>query len=242
MTSLPIPAHLDASFAPAVCDVAEAFGGSDPLGIAALLFSESDINPTIENSIGCVGINQFCPSTAKAMGIEDQQAYRQLSACQQLRNFVFPFWSELVKAHHVPFPVSARDLYWLNFLPATYVPNAPDSHVITRDPGIISENEGFDTQHKGFITAGDMQLALVNAAHGQRWDEIAALIQEEQARRSSTSGRALVGTILFLGAASAALSYAFFPAQTLHTARMVRDSGLSLWQGATQTVKGLVPR
>ena len=109
-----------------------------------------------------------------------------LSAAQQIP-YAVKFWKGVTSGFHAPLPVSARDLYWLNYLPATYVPDAPDDYVfvknddtiLRRDSSTWEHDSGFYTQNtsldhpltpggppKGYITAGDMAQAASRAAMG----------------------------------------------------------------------------
>lgn len=100
--------------------------------------------------------------------------FMALSATQQLP-FAARFWRSLAMAK----PVSGRDLYWNNFLPDSYVQGAGDSLAFVKDndtylshsrgqwvpyKGVYSMNSGLDHGHKGYITTGDMKLALDEGA------------------------------------------------------------------------------
>lgn len=201
-----LPSDIDAAFIPALISGANQLG-ADPFGLAAILYSESGIHSNIKNSIGCVGINQFCPSTAAAMGITDMAAYQQLPASKQWA-YVMKFWSSLIKAHNAT--PSARDIYWLNFLPATYVKGVDDTHVITSSASIVAANPGF-SRGKSYITTGDLSDAIANAVKSNptRWAAIAQAITDGGGVRGggliemlSRPPSGFMAFLLFLGTAA----------------------------------------
>jgi hypothetical protein len=106
--------------------------GTTPEVIGITLFEESGMNPGAKNSIGCVGLNQFCPGTYEYWVKIPAEDYLTLSMAQQL-DYIGPFWQSK------PSWSTARDLFWLNFLPATYVPNA-DPSTILNDPNKLGES------------------------------------------------------------------------------------------------------
>jgi hypothetical protein len=150
--------------------------GVEPVSMALVMFAESGINPKAFNAKGgASGINQFMPATLNkvAPGL-DPASYRQLSASQQL-DYVLKFWASLYAAHPGANQGAARDLYWLNFYPATYVPGAPDDYVITTNPKIIAANPAFGSP----ITPGGLKRFLDKQAANSptRWNAIVDNIQ-----------------------------------------------------------------
>jgi hypothetical protein len=85
-----------------------------------------------------------------------------LTVSQQLP-YVFEYFQNWMSKYNL-LSISARDLYWLNFLPATYVPYSLDSYVISSqgDPW-YSSNTSLDPTGSGQITAGDLSTAISNA-------------------------------------------------------------------------------
>src|SRR6185312_6732211 len=157
----PLPSDIDAEFPAALVAGARELG-VDPVGAAALLYVESGIHHAAVNPRGgAVGLNQFDPPTQVLhYGFPSVDAYKQSPACVQFVNAVLPFWKSLTSQFgHGQTKFSARDLYWLNFLPATYVPNAPDSHIITSNPAWVTPNPGL-ANGKSYISAGDITRAL----------------------------------------------------------------------------------
>jgi hypothetical protein len=133
--------------------------GANPYDVAGLLMSESGFNPSATNSIGCVGLNQMCPGSQNFTSDYSSDAYAQLTVSEQLP-YVFAFWENQMSQYGL-ITISARDLYWLNFLPATYVPNSSDSYVISQQgDAYYSSNSSLDTDGSGTITAGDLMNAI----------------------------------------------------------------------------------
>ena len=154
------PAYFDTAWASVHVAVAESLG-CDPLELAELFVSESSYNPSAQNSIGCVGLNQICQSSygfiTNAGYTVDQ--YTQLTVSDQLP-VVLSYFQNWMDQYGIG-AMSARDLYWLGFLPATFVPNSPDSYVISQQgDAYYGSNTGLDQTGKGYITAGDLQAQL----------------------------------------------------------------------------------
>lgn len=173
--------NIDATFWPALVQGAASLG-VDPRALANVMMSESDLNPRAYNANGgAVGINQFMPRTLDgvAPGM-DPDDYRGLSASEQL-HYALKFWGDLYNAHPGAREGGARDLYWLNFLPATYVPNAPDDYVITTNSEIVSANPGLVLDgDDGVIRPAGLVRALDSATQRNpaRWNAAMANIDE----------------------------------------------------------------
>jgi Transglutaminase-like superfamily len=196
---------LGAGFPQALVDYSAEIG-ADPLDVLKLLLSESGLNPRADNSIHAVGINQLIPMNygyiTNAGYTVDQ--YKALTAEQQLP-VVFAYFQNVLKNHHLT-SISGRDLYWLNFLPAYYVPGATDLHVIvTSSSGFYQANQSFDHGKKGFITAGDLQLSLdaQEAAHPTYWPLLSAAILAQEGGPTVPIAAVLLGLGLFVGASLA---------------------------------------
>jgi hypothetical protein len=191
------PSYFDSGWAGVFVVGANAIG-VDPLDLAKLLISESGFDPSAQNSIGCVGLNQICPSSQGVFNSDyTADQYTQLTVSQQLP-FVFDYFRNWLSQYGLS-SISARDLYWLNFLPATYVPGSPDSYVIaTQGDGYYDANTSFDKTGKGTITAGDLQTALDDAATNHA--DLFAYLQGE----ICAAGGCIPGTPwLFLGGIAA---------------------------------------
>jgi hypothetical protein len=155
------PSYFDTGWASVFVAGCQALG-VDPLDAAGLLISESTFSPAATNSIGCVGLNQQCPGSQNFLGDMTVDQYTQLTVSQQLP-YVFAFWQNWIDQYGLG-SISAAELYWLNFLPATFVPNSSSSYVISQqgDPW-YSSNTGLDSTGSGTITLGDLQTAIDNA-------------------------------------------------------------------------------
>lgn len=88
----------------------------DEDSIIKLMKHESGLDPTIKNSIGCVGLIQFCPSSGAIKTINGQQY-----SLEDLRNnlevqmeAIKQFWLEGYKSGKIKKPA---DLYIYNFFP-----------------------------------------------------------------------------------------------------------------------------
>jgi hypothetical protein len=88
----------------------------DEGSIIKLMKHESGLDPTIKNSIGCVGLIQFCPSSGAIKTINGQQY-----SLEDLRNnlevqmeAIKQFWLEGYKSGKIKKPA---DLYIYNFFP-----------------------------------------------------------------------------------------------------------------------------
>ena len=88
----------------------------DEDSIIKLMKHESGLDPTIKNSIGCVGLIQFCPSSGSIKTINGQQY-----SLEDLRNnlevqmeAIKQFWLDGYKSGKIKKPA---DLYIYNFFP-----------------------------------------------------------------------------------------------------------------------------
>ena len=93
-----------------------------------LMRKESRLNPHVENTIGCVGLIQFCPDKPgagfKTIGDKkyNLQNIKKMSGAQQLslvEEFYKPYVSKIK---------NYQDLYMFTFYPAAF--GKPDNHVI----------------------------------------------------------------------------------------------------------------
>jgi len=157
-----VPSYFDTGWASVFVAGCEAIGAY-PLDVAGLLINESGFNPGAKNSIGCVGLNQICQASYSIFSSDytvDQ--YTQLTVSEQLP-YVFAYWQQWLDKYSIS-SISAADLYWLNFLPATFVPNSPSSYVISQQgDAYYSANASLDVTGSGTITKGDLQQVIENA-------------------------------------------------------------------------------
>ncbi len=155
------PDYFDTGWAGVFVAGCEAIG-ANPLDVAGLLMNESGFNPSEQNSIGCVGLNQQCPGSQNFLNDYTVNQYLALPISEQL-SYVFAWWQSRMSAAGVS-TISAAELYQLNFLPATFTPGESSSYVISSkgDPYYAS-NAGLDTTGDGQITLGDLQQVITNA-------------------------------------------------------------------------------
>jgi peptidoglycan hydrolase-like protein with peptidoglycan-binding domain len=177
VTPPPLPLYIGSNIASAL---QSGFGGiaQNVLDMVKLFLHESDgMQPSIQNPQGFVGIFQLSQKYIQPLTGLTVDAFKALTAAGQVP-FAAKFLLQNARAFHAPLPLSGRDLYWLNYLPATYKPGADDGYpfVWSNDtyakpsgervsfPGVYTQNRNLDHGGKGFITAGDMALALNDGA------------------------------------------------------------------------------
>jgi peptidoglycan hydrolase-like protein with peptidoglycan-binding domain len=154
----------------------------DPLDALRLFLYESGLSPTIENHHGfpsgvfAVGIFQILNTYLTTISVD---AFKALGVVGQVP-YAFQNWRGKFAANHVPVPASGRDLYWVNFLPASYKPGAADDYVIVKSDdtyqrpngiwaklsNVYSANNNMDSGSKGFITAGDLKAIMTRGPRG----------------------------------------------------------------------------
>jgi hypothetical protein len=163
---------LDQAAFPALWKITDATNGDlRPEYLIPVMFSESGLNPALQNFGGADfwGINQINGKTLRDAHV-DPHDYLTWPASRQLNRFAGPYFIAQDKQYG---PIrSATRLYQANMCPATL----PDAHsfedVIARKGGTkyrgeeaacYAGNAGlFDTQHKGYITVGDLANAIEN--------------------------------------------------------------------------------
>jgi len=152
--------------------------GSTPQILGLILFEESGMDPGAKNTNGhpnepskwCVGLNQFCPGTYESWVDVDKQTYLTWSMAQQLGP-IGRFWASK------PAFSTARDLFWLNFLPASYVEGA-SADTVVNDPTKMDPHYATVTvpasnpnlfQGRSILTAGDVDAYLASIAASPGW-------------------------------------------------------------------------
>lgn len=162
---------------------------ADASVLCFILYEESGINPAAQNSIGCVGINQFCPGTYEGFVSIPKDQYLALAAEDQLVPYVEKYWA----AGPAGSLAMARDIFWRSLLPATWKPNADPSTVVN-DPAILGASYAakvaaanpIGQTDPSVITAGDIDRYLSKIMNSDGW----AYCQGKLAQFDPSSGSA----------------------------------------------------
>lgn len=154
--------------------------GTTPQTLGLLLYEESGMDPGAKNTQGypddeskwVVGLNQFAPGTYESWVNVDRSTYLTWTMAQQLGP-IGNFWASKPSSAMQ----SVRDLFWVNFLPASYVPNAsPDT--VVNDPTKMDAHYALVTvpaanpglfAGKTTLTAGDIDNYLASVAASPGW-------------------------------------------------------------------------
>lgn len=136
-----------------VCDIANRLN-CDPNALMGLMNSESGIRADIQNAAGskAVGLIQFMPSTAKALGTTTEEL-KSMSAVEQL-DYVEKYINYAKKIGGIDSSkqLDAGTLYTLVFLPAYSNRNI----LTSQGEKFYSANKGLDVNKDGQITKADM--------------------------------------------------------------------------------------
>jgi hypothetical protein len=152
-----LTANTTSGFRSALAEISLSLG-LNPSYIAACMAIETGrtFSPSIQNPFtGAVGLIQFMPSTAAALGTSTE-ALRSMSATAQL---------EYVKAFFRPHvgrirPGVPGDYYLAVFYPA-YIGRDPSTVIFSAGEAGYAQNVGLDRDGDGVITVGDV-TATVN--------------------------------------------------------------------------------
>jgi hypothetical protein len=127
-----------------------------------VLYLESGFDPSIVNSIGCSGLNQFCPgSYAQYVSVPVDQ-YRAWPASQQLAGPVLAYWRDALRYG----PIRSAARLMLAQLGPALLGTAPalGSVVYAAPSAAYAGNSGFDTAGKGYFTVQDLADAMGRAS------------------------------------------------------------------------------
>jgi hypothetical protein len=134
----------------------------DPNWLMAVMKSESGLSHSITNSMGCVGLIQFCPGgglTAFGQTVASMQAMGGVAQLDLVHKYFMPYRGRIK---------SAEDLYLITFYP--YALGKPDSYVFGSEQSqayarsVKSWNPPFDLNGDGVITMAEFkQWARRNA-------------------------------------------------------------------------------
>lgn len=169
--------------------------GTDADWHAAVMSVESGFDPAIQNPGPghATGLIQFMPSTAKKLGTT-QEELRQMTAEEQL-SYVERYYEPFAGRMH-----SVEDVYMATFMPV-HVGKSPDNVISTAGHPVYDQNKGFDLNHDGTITNGEVgstarsRLANANGRidvedeGGGFGDEARPFSRASSGSRSSAGGR-----------------------------------------------------
>jgi hypothetical protein len=133
--------------------------GVNPDWLMAMMYHESGLNPAVTNSIGAVGLIQFLPSTAQALGTTTE-ALRAMSNVEQL-DWVHKYFSSHRGRMH-----SYTDLYLAAFYPIAM--GRGDDFVCgseispERARAVRHDNMPVDLNGDGVISVGEFRQWTVN--------------------------------------------------------------------------------
>lgn len=160
--------------------------GMNARDVAAVMMPESRIDPAAKNGKAS-GLNQI--TNPKNYAPLSQDAYLKLSASDQWELAVRKYFDGQIKAHPGVAQGGVRDLYWVNFLPATYKRNAPDDYVIVEagknygtadDPllgeWILRDNQSLILPGENVIRPRGLTAAIAKQLGGARWKEVLGAI------------------------------------------------------------------
>jgi hypothetical protein len=129
-----------------------------------VLYLESGFDPSIVNSIGCTGLNQFCPNAAGQyvyVPVPIDQ-YRAWSASEQLAGPILAYWRDALRYGSIR---SATRLMLAQLGPALLASaTSLDSPVYAAPSRAYAANSGFDVDGKGYFTVGDLAAAMARAS------------------------------------------------------------------------------
>ena len=170
----------------AMCDALEIEDPTVPLQVWA---NESDNRAAAHNPHGdASGIFQLMPSTARGLGYDVDadphlDAYRAAGVAAQIG------WATKFYGNHKGQVGTVARFYLCTFLPALLSCGDYMSHAIATQGGSLGwaydANKGFDHDHKGWITVGDLVSAAARAT-GPRTRELMARVVAAKAALAPT--------------------------------------------------------
>jgi hypothetical protein len=166
--------------------------GAPPDWFAAIMLSESGLNPAAENSIGCRGLIGFCfGAPPRGTNPAEQMPYV---------NQYYQGWRPAGGW------ISRAQLYQSGYVPDTIrkLGSAPGTVLTRKGDGLYDGNEPLDPDNKGFITVNDLDRRLdhVTAANPRQWAAAQAGIVAAGGTLSTSAARAPShATMLFGGLA-----------------------------------------
>lgn len=187
---------LDEAFWPALWDAALS-SGTRPEVLLAVWYAESGLDPSAENSIGCVGLNQSCPKpNGPGFPGDDPTAYKAAPASEQVA-WIKPQLLALIARNGGPFASAAR-YRQANWLPGSLAVAKQPGDVVAAAGGpyafAYDANRGLDVRHAGAVTVADLGLGLAQliAVHGAPLEQAIAAAYAHRPPGAPWSGPALV--------------------------------------------------
>jgi hypothetical protein len=151
MTTLAWGARVSAAFRSRVQQIAAGLG-CDPSWLMAVMDQESSLNPAARNPSGAIGLIQFMPQTAAALGVSTE-ALAAMSAEAQLEEVAAYFRPWTGRLHNL------GDTYSVVLWPGML--GKPDAYIVfdkadPHHPARYLENKGLDLNTDGKITRGEV--------------------------------------------------------------------------------------
>jgi hypothetical protein len=129
-----------------------------------VLWLESKFNPSICNSIGCCGLNQFCRSAYSTYVHVPVEEYRTWSASRQLAGPILEYWQEALRYG----PIRSGTKLMLAQLGHGLISRSSLDSVVFSAPSVeYAGNSSFDRAGKGYITVRDIANAVSGNAKQQ---------------------------------------------------------------------------
>jgi hypothetical protein len=149
---------LDTNFWPALWSLAIR-AKTRPEILLTVWFAESELDPSAQNSLGCIGLNQTCPAGVGGPGFPSTpEAFRAAPASEQVGWIANQVLSQ-ARANGGGFRSAAR-YQQANFLPATLKTATRPRDVIAARGGpyavAYEQNKGLDVSGDGAITLADL--------------------------------------------------------------------------------------
>jgi hypothetical protein len=176
--------------------------GLNPDCIAGVMALESGMDPTAVNqSSNATGLIQLMPAYAKRFG--GVKNVKGMSAEEQLEKIVMPHFASMSALRKSQ---NCGDYYMANFLPAFI--GAPDDKVLGEKGSqqelvkgltlgaVYNGNPGFDQDHDGVFTAGDVRALFNSRLAAWRGGQRLAVAENEPPREQSSSAAAPEGDVM----------------------------------------------
>jgi hypothetical protein len=123
-----------------------------PDWLASVMSFESGLNPAARNALSnATGLIQFMPSTANRLGTTISELSRM--SFQEQLPYVIKYFGEKAGLR------SLEDTYLKVFYPLA-IGKTADWIVAKEGEAVYTQNQGFDTSHRGFITKADITSTI----------------------------------------------------------------------------------